>query len=98
MPFSMLSERFRDCRRGRAPEPHSAGSVPTRELFCSSRYCSWTMDEKDAGSVPAAQRVPQILAYSMSDPALQADCHASMSLAPPERLAFVAQRAFMLAI
>ena len=98
MPFSMLSESFRDCKRGRAPEPHSGGSVPSRELFCSSRYCSCTMDEKDAGRVPAAQLVPQVLAWSMSDTAVQVDCRASVCLAPPDRLAFVAQRAFMLAI
>ena len=61
VPVSMLSDRSRVCKFGRAAEPHSGGNVPTRELLCSSRFCSWTMDEKDAGSVPAAQSVPQPL-------------------------------------
>ena len=54
-------DRLRLYIPGMAPAPQDAGSVPLKELFCSSRYDSDDMFDQLAGSVPARSLCQELL-------------------------------------
>ena len=54
-------DRLRLYIPGMAPAPQDAGSVPLKELFCSSIYDSDDMFDQLAGSVPARSLCQELL-------------------------------------